>query len=207
MADIPIIFSAPMVQALLAGRKTMTRRLAWQDIPDPADSMLTIGRKATRWQAVRPGDRLWVKEAWAAPGGYDSMKPSELPRTVRIFYGNDINISGRGRPRALRFMPRWASRITLTLTATRVERLQEITYEDVTAEGIETRQFGATTEHEGFRTWRHPDGRFTPHARAAFRQLWDSLHGPGAWDANPEVVALSFTVAQHNIDHPPRSTP
>ena len=95
-----------------------------------------------------------------------------------------MSIPPRWRPSI--HMPRSASRLTLTVTEVRVQRLQDISEEDARAEGIEGE----------FLPW--PQGYWT--YRPYFAELWNSLHGPDAWDANPWVVALSFTVQHGNID-------
>ena len=85
-------------------------------------------------------------------------------------------------------MPRWASRLTLTVTDVRVQRVQEISEDDARSEG-----FGSlitTVDKLG--------PSIT--ARDGFREIWNSIHGPGAWDANPWVAAISFTVHRCNID-------
>jgi hypothetical protein len=92
-------------------------------------------------------------------------------------------------------MPRWASRLTLTVTDVRVQRLQEIAEADAVAEGVNPCLEGNQC----------PDG---PHGgccamydpKDAYAALWNSLHGPDAWDANPWVYALTFTVHHRNID-------
>lgn len=91
-------------------------------------------------------------------------------------------------------MPRWASRLTLTVTATKLERLQDISEDDAIAEGISW-----SDDYEGYHTedCRHFHGRS---AARSFEQLWEHLHGPDAWAANPELVCPSFTVAVGNID-------
>ncbi len=86
-------------------------------------------------------------------------------------------------------MPRWASRLTLTVTDVRVQRLQEISEED------------ALTQ-KAFR-YEAADAcalRVAAILPRAFRDLWNSIHGPDAWDANPWVAAISFTVHRCNID-------
>lgn len=207
MRDHPIIFSAPMVLALLAGRKTQTRRLAWRDplpVPDDArDYWLARGAKVsgaddtdTRlawmpspWQRVKPGDRLWVRENWkpvpasayrCSEGVQQTPNPGD-PDEAAV-YGAGWDRSTGGAPwRPSIHMPRWASRLTLSVTDVRVQRLQEISEADAEAEGFVS--IGVDDP-----------GRW-------FANLWNSLHGPDAWAANPEVVALTFTVAQRNIDH------
>jgi hypothetical protein len=88
-------------------------------------------------------------------------------------------------------MPRWVSRMTGAVTATKLERLQDISEEDAKAEGI-------SQELGGF--WRAYEGATGTTARAGFALLWNHLHGAGSWDASPAVVALTFTVHKTNID-------
>jgi len=93
-------------------------------------------------------------------------------------------------------MPRAASRITLTVTAVRTEPLQRIPEVDCLAEGsipAENPSLGGCVDGG---VMVHTDRECvyaTP--RAWYRELWDKLHGPGSWDANPEVVVLTFTVS------------
>jgi hypothetical protein len=250
MTDIPIIFSASMIRALLDGRKTMTRRLAWGkpfgvDIDhDAADAMRALGHKVsgpddtdhriawppTRWQRVKPGDRLWVRETWCASGCLDKFSPKQIALQALeanyrrpwcpIKYEADGGVDkwttdwGEfGRSRSGRFMPRWASRLTLIVTATKIERLQEIGNDDAEAEGIESELWDQavgyrdyTKPNAWFCTW--PGALFDSKAyasprkiqRRSFKSLWISLHGPDSWDANPEVVCLSFRAVKANID-------
>ena len=86
-------------------------------------------------------------------------------------------------------MPRWASRLTLIVTGSKVERLQDISRADVMAEGIHERA-GAPMS-DVFAGWHEP-----------FADLWIGLHGEASWDENPEVVAISFRVIKANIDAP-----
>lgn len=196
MPDKPIIFSAPMVRALLDGRKTQTRRLikhrsidlsispsaednhpVWIQFRHPKSGPLTCVKRP-----YAPGDRLYVREAID-----NASEPGDVfyRADYEAAHGNDG--AGLGwRPSI--HMPRWASRITLTVTEVRVQRLQEISAEDVQAEGACELAFIPPTEAD------------TEEARGIFRTLWNSLHGPDAWDANPWVSALSFTVERGNID-------
>jgi len=172
MKDHPIIFSGPMVRALLDGRKTMTRRLASSPL-----------RKC----AV--GDRLWVRETF--------MYPNDQITIYRATWREDakrdrLENVPKDEPTGWTpciHMPRSASRLTLVVTATKVERLQQITGNDAMAEGIEATEFYVPKEHGSF----------------AFRRLWESLHGAGSWAANPELVALTFTVHRQNIDALPKA--
>jgi hypothetical protein len=233
MTDRPIIFSAPMVRALLAGTKTQTRRLLKPQWADGANQSFTgwraeraastlwnlmggIGIGATLRVGRAPGDRLWVKEAWNAftfsQDGEDAWPTAKIPTADEILetkeaaYRFDVQAIHRESDRARKWfadqkwrpsihMPRWASRLTLTVTEVRVQRLQNISEADAVAEGI-------IATHEGWATDAH--GRhWGPTARDAYRILWNDLHGPGSWDANPWVVAVTFTVQRGNIDEVP----
>lgn len=108
-------------------------------------------------------------------------------------------------------MPRWASRLTLTVTAVKLEQLQDITEEDALAEGIETdiwdmapvaRRYGTEGWFVGWPRETEPNISVEADevCRRSFAALWNSLHGPGAWERNPEVVALTFRPELRNID-------
>jgi hypothetical protein len=216
MADRPMIFSAPMVRALLDGRKTQTR-LVLNPQPDTTSDPSGLGEwgalnRYGYWspaEGIRPyqiGDRLWVREAWRAERGQDRQNATEMATAclaagysrvwAPIFYDVDaarVNFENgmvAGRYRHSHFMPRWASRLTLIVTDVRVQRLQDISETDAVAEGaapILKDQLQAIPGMEGH--------------RGDFRGLWNSIHGPDAWDANPWVCALTFTVHRCNIDH------
>jgi hypothetical protein len=206
--DRPILFSAPMIRALLAGRKTQTRR-AIKSAPVNvvsfigADNLPTweYGLCLTHDRAInkhvrcpygQPGDQLWVREAFRFDAMWDARPPRDVPR----LYGgeqSDVFYEARaydwGRPGRLRpgmFMPRWASRITLNVTDVRVQRLNDTSEADATAEGSQEPSLvpliGAC--------WSERD---------AYAKLWEHINGPGSWEANPWVWAVSFTLegAQH----------
>lgn len=173
------------------------------------------------------GDRLWVREAWRVSKRWDETAPNELPvRGCTVFYeagGSASNDTGgwtqdswpltsaslpewAGRYRNPLHMPRWASRLTLTVTDVQVQRLQEISPADAIAEGIgkvmvpvaaRTGSIGAIGR---WGVW----GSDAPPAdtpQDAYRDLWDSINAARApWAANPWVVAVSFDVARSNID-------
>lgn len=202
MTDRPIIFSSAMILALLDGRKTMTRRLLWRSVPrgfvatgvlahDAEGKDRRPRRLATSWWSIKQGDRLWVRETWAKhPYFVDGVPCAPLYRadpTYRDMKPGDFGWSWRPSI----YMPRWASRLTLTVLSVQVERLHDITEDDARAEGVGwvVAPFG----ENGTAMW---NGSF----RAAFGGLWNRLHGAGAWEANPEVVAVSFTVKRENID-------
>ena len=194
MADRPIIFSGSRIGALLDGRKTQTRRLAWRkrEIFEPgADDTERVvyqnGRafalRPTIWQKVHPGDRLWVRESFVRcetdKGPTNNVVFRVDSKDLKGDYWSEIAIDPNGvKWHSSIHMPRWASRLTLVVTATKIERVQEISGSDVEAEGA--------SNCVDDPMW--------------FPCLWDSLHGKGSWDANPEVVALTFEVHHRNID-------
>ncbi|MGO7089428.1 hypothetical protein AB9E14_23420 [Rhizobium leguminosarum] len=240
MTDRPILFSAPMIRALLDGRKTQTRRdltktFARYPQLEGYETNGTLkpvdGRKVPCVEFVHSplglwdpetnpggrsgwyvplkaavGDRLWARETWRPVG---SLHPWDLEiiydangehRTIKDgeFGDEDWNMpkaAERGNVPSL-FMPRWASRLTLTVTDVRVERLQDISEQDCVAEGIEwvTR----TSSGNFYRNFDAPDLPIM--AYGAYRSLWNHINGTGAWESNPFVVAYTFTVQRGNID-------
>lgn len=253
MADRPIIFSAPMVRALLDGRKTQTRRVL-KDVPPPPAPNCAPGNTARHpqpyldaycgqkrtdanprgmshdwhwWQvddrpgrvAFRlpyvPGSRLWVRETCRAvehEDGTDAVEylaDAACARIKNTMQTADqwlamYHYGARGPDRENRegqkvpsiHMPRWASRLTLTVTDVRVQRLQEISYFDTCAEGVDCETCEAMGQSACYR-------KGCGASKDAFRTLWNNLHGPAAWDANPWVCAISFDVRRGNIDQVP----
>ena len=206
----PILFSAPMVRALLAGTKTQTRRIVK---PQPATTarwggwitcstarenegkaMWGHGEHLDRPHYVRcpygqPGDRLWVRETTS------ESEPCFLGGKAQptVWYRADNNrpmwADRKWTPSIL--SPRRLSRITLEITEVRVQRLTDISGDDVVAEGIrrpsamtivELSAFAGTTE--------------TSWLRNQYLALWQSLNGPGSWDANPWVWVVEFKRVQ-----------
>lgn len=190
MTDRPIIFSAPMVRAMIDGRKTMTRRLAWRDVPtrDGVYAGEIKTRRPSPWQKVKPGDRLWVKETFSVAPSEAYGEIAHYRASIRDGFGVIWTSS--------RFMPRRHSRLTLLVTATKIERLQAISEEDCLSEGVrrDGPEYGAWLASY---TVSDIESRA---ARGAFKGLWIKLHGSDAWDANPEVVAVTFDVRKANID-------
>lgn len=201
MTDYPIIFSAPMVKALLSGRKVMTRRLAWRQTiaspkkprPGAAHGEDGYSYYPTSWQRVKPGDRLWVRENLTV--GYWPCRADYSADSTQVPSGDKLP-HDKLYPRITVpsiHMPRWASRLTLVVTATKIERLNDISEADAQAEGMPKPYFG-----DG-------DPPFTENAIMVsrvkqFRNLWNALHGDGAWADNPEVIAMSIIVHKQNIN-------
>lgn len=205
MTERPILFSAPMVRALLAGTKTQTRRV----IKAPGVfvssgavdgfgvvSMYDGAIREVRCPYGQPGDRLWVRETWQGPlipeseytGPHERAK-FNLPKFCQYaadggpapeFIDDDDNRHCRWRPSI--HMPRWASRILLEVIAVRVERLQDISEADALAEGIESYALNGKAGITG--ELNLPAGYF--------RYLWESINGPDSWDLNPWVWVVEF---------------
>ena len=200
MTDRPILFSAPMVRALLAGTKTQTRRILK---PKPEGQVWRYGwdkNGGATFSAgdelisgkipIWAGDRLWVRETWQGLSFGDYLPTKSSQCEVRYAATDpcaDLDVEARGYPwRPSIFMPRFASRLTLTVTDVRVERLQDISEADALAEGIDRIQFPERGD------WGWPQRKYG--------ELWDSINGPGAWNSNPWVAAYSFEVHHSNID-------
>lgn len=247
MADRPIIFSAPMIAALLAGRKTQTRRILKPQPPadaryagvhyasyEPSSWFFNTDRGSYKVrERFEEGDRLWVREnhqfrgasyndgtegdpnwsedewfrVWGCGGPGDSWDPEfrngwspSMHMGVHDLVGPEHDEGPDVRGFATKVlpsihMPRWASRLTLLVTDVRVERLQDISEEDAVAEGLKPETCA------GQRMWDPgpPHGHFA-HPQVAYRVIWEDIHGPGSWDANPWIVAVTFSVHARNID-------
>ncbi|MFK1308571.1 hypothetical protein ACIUYH_15640 [Pseudomonas aeruginosa] len=196
----PILFSGPMVRAILEGRKTVTRRVV-KPQPDFLGSMVDPNTPFKTLDAGlharitcphgQPDDRLWVREAWAADAQVDAIAPRDLSQGEPIWYPADFSVrqtgcsmisKGRGRPSI--HMPRWASRILLEITAVRIERLQDISEKQALAEGVEL-------EGEGV-CWAGAAGTASDNPVESFRLLWELINGAGSWNANPWVWVVEF---------------
>jgi hypothetical protein len=230
MVDRPILFSAPMVRALLDGRKSQTRRILK---PQPFDDgyyegvinmtpvrchdgdmiwrfgVGAVGGGAIREQVIetrfQTGDRLWVKERCFIPPEYISDRdmrdgadtwPSAIYAADDIEGGRDMVERCRWRHRTSIHCPRSVSRLTLTVTDVRVERLQDISEADADAEG-----FGGDYPHV-IMPHLFPDAEKAGclSLPECYGVLWDSINGAGSWEANPWVVAVSFDCRKGNID-------
>lgn len=207
MKEKSILFSGEMVRAILSGQKTMTRRIIIRSfIPEPTrilrwkDDLWAPESNSGRmfinasWQPFKckygqPGDRLWVRETWA-------------PKSGKIIAHNSI-IQYRADDKPLEWskkwhpsihMPRWASRITLEIADIRIQRLQEITDDDILAEGCP--KFGKvgipTYGDHAINPWpyeKHSERRW-------WQSLWNSINEEReyGWDKNPFVFVISFKV-------------
>jgi hypothetical protein len=145
-----------------------------------------------------PGDGLWVCEGWRTYKSLDELRPSSISRGAGIQYeagGTSVHghetLLGMGRYRQSRFMPRWASRITLEVTAVRVERLHDISEEDAREEGA-----ALTQKEEAYEILFAPlsSGRrylVQECHRYGFQNLWCGIN-KSEWGNNPWVWVISF---------------
>jgi hypothetical protein len=211
MNSKPIIFSTPMVKAILSGQKTMTRRVVKLKKGFTVGN-IKFGSKIEEYIICDPdggevpmefvspyglpGDHLWLRETHRFDEAYDGRPANGLkvPEGVAVeckampnavmTEGNghrELKYPGKWRPSI--FMPRWASRITLEVTGVRVERLQDISHTDITAEGL-----GDNYTEIG---WNY-----------AFGQLWNSINGKKyPWSSNPFVWVISFKMINPEAPH------
>jgi hypothetical protein len=229
MTDRPILFSAPMIRALLEGRKTQTRRelkVLNASMLDAAE--LDDGKCLAPLAKYAKGDRLWVREThyrfgyWEPVPGVTTKGGREkwrfvatrkdvlfdAPAEFRKGRHHKDSATPAWHKRLARFMPRRFSRATLTLTEVRVQRLSAITEEDAQAESFKAGQlndgFGPRDLGGGY-TVESP-GTYAS-AVGMFQLTWQELHPE--WDgySDPWVVALTFTLERQNIDTKFPSTP
>lgn len=207
MKERPILFSAPMVRAILAGTKTQTRRMVKpQPLPELRDA--TVDQLGAHWvkrlsddvsleSHVRcpygaAGGKLWVRET--IERGPLLFRMGEM-RDTAIYAADGAETKLDTWPWQRDVLPsihcpRGLSRITLEVTDVRVERLQDITERDVMAEGIEQVD-GALDDAEIVRLAK-ASKLMLEDARASFAALWESINGAGSWVANPWVWVVSF---------------
>lgn len=210
MAERPILFSAPMVRALLAGRKTQTRRLVKPREPRGSSWQMTYIGDGRLWPHVytRPtltrlapapcphgqtGDRLWVKETirrvhpWHGRYDYAEYVADQAPTPLDTWPWKRNVLPSI-------FCPIGLSRLTLEVTGVRVERVQEISDEDAKAEGVKPTDAAAVFQEGG---GRHPQMEMT--CRGAFACLWDSINAKRgcSWESNPWVWVVTFKVVEN----------
>lgn len=229
----PILFSTPMVLALLAGRKTQTRRLIKpQPFADgyldgeidvveiPADSR---GPKAFRFNAtavggqavleevfeprISEGDKLWVRETLACSvdwglfyDAHGGIGPSEehflederAQKIVDRWAKDDETLWLVPSI----FMPRWASRSTLTVTGVKVQRLKDISREDAIAEGIIRNPHAPQSAVEAGCDWTFEGDHRYGSPISAFACLWDSI------SATPKPVKGDDGKISHYVSYP-----
>jgi hypothetical protein len=198
----PILFSAPMVRAILDGRKTVTRRavnpqpvltegsgFSWKGHlfgcgSDDRETARNFSKHCCPFG--KPGDRLYVRETCFINDYREAGVPVDERASCEIHYRADGIPDFEGEEELIRWrpsihMPRWASRILLEITDVRVERLQDISRADIRAEGLQCPpELASDDVSPNYRDW-YP---------AAWKELWNSTGGD--WDANPWVWVVEF---------------
>ncbi|WP_313020951.1 hypothetical protein [Atlantibacter hermannii] len=233
MKERGMIFNGEMVRAILDGRKTQTRRIISERHLNLIDLGSQIGECYPLECGIdhensqsyyrehcpfgKPGDRIWVREAYQGPlFDYEHMEAYledsskfEKPdfcvyradgKPAPEFYDADDNLHCCWRPSI--HMPRWASRILLEITDVRVERLNSISHEDAEREGIHIEVWDQTVvarnyaaEDEFFQFWSEDFPHYVNMNdlyRASFQSLWKSIYGEESWQANPWVWVIEF---------------
>lgn len=189
----PILFSTPMVQAILEGRKTQTRRVVK---PQPDEDGLAKFILSQRWEDTsgkvypcpygQPGDVLWVRENYLKPpitsdkmirDGADTWPKFEYVASCSETEIEQYKDWGWKLKPSIH-MPNAACRLFLQIESVRVERLQEISEADAIAEGVT--DFGKQEFHP---IWT---------AKKAFKSLWQFINGTESWEANPWVWVVTF---------------
>ena len=202
----PILFSAPMVRAILEGRKSMTRRVV-KPQPPTAEAVrelcgdtfhLFTDCRASSPAEFRVAGPVWAvrqlcgQQEWTCPYG----QPGDRLWVRETWcYGDDLNGNeavyfkadspqGQYIWKPSIYMPRKLSRVTLEVAGVRVERLQEITDADALAEGVNTQGPYYVEDYEKQQSV----------SVAQFAALWDSINGKKyPWDSNPFCWVIEFT--------------
>lgn len=214
MKELPMIFNAEMVRAILNGHKTQTRRpvkFPFRDVNlgcELSGNELAGELSASNYWNSRvgqPGDRIWVRETWQAiheelnddgyvdETTYAPAIPKEEDNYWHPVYAADNwceDREQRGFPwRPAIHQPRWASRIFLEITSVRVERLNSICDHDVLQEGLyQLPASGRFCLHPGMQYF----GLASYSAQEAYSWLWQSIYGADSWQANPWVWVIEF---------------
>ena len=186
----PIIFSAPMVRAILDDEKTQTRQIIKPVRGKSPCDLVAEARTGDYRSCPWPdGGRLWVRESFSGSMDYERHGYPLKEWGNKIFYWADgIPRSGEWtKPRSPIHMPRCLSRITLEITDIRAERLQDITEADARAEGI-TDGGCLTCGAPEACDCRSPQ----PDARDSFANFWMGIHGSDSWHADPWVWVICF---------------
>lgn len=207
MKQKPILFSTPMVQAILEGRKTMTRRTVkfpknWNHKDDVWDWVALKDFHPNVFK-YKVGDVLWVRETflfYSDENANDAVLYKAEPHADEFSKGL---FEGKPKWKPSIFMPKEACRIFLEITDIKVERLQDISEEDAIKEGIEseikadrkwfynylTKEFSFL----GSENVRHEHlGKIYSSSQISFVTLWKSINGIESWEANPFVWVISF---------------
>lgn len=181
MKERPILFSAPMVNAILDGKKTQTRRVIkghWKEWLESINDITNLDASCALENQCpygKPGDQLWVRETFHSPTDQVTIYRANWREDARARGFDNIPNTVNWKWTPSIHMPRWASRIQLEITGIRVERLQDISDDDALEEGVDR----TNTSIKGY-------------ARQRFQNLWQKINGVDSWDQNPWVWVIEF---------------
>lgn len=211
MKETPILFGTPMVQAILEGRKTMTRRIVkpmrtqikWLSVSGINKSPAII-QESNEWWSIKdivnegnitsikcpygqPCDRLWVRE---------TFQPVNHPELKFRYKADHLNPKSVIWKPSI-FMPKAAARIWLEVVQVKVERLQDISREDAEKEGVECKMitseiFQTYLGYKNYLFAQYDDAYYFRNPVDSFESLWSSINGEGTWEENPWVWVIEF---------------
>jgi hypothetical protein len=202
MRELPILFQTDMVQANLAGRKTMTRRLlksmskkfkaeCWEIRQvDGKFYEAIIGAEQHFPSEIKcpygkVGNVLWVRESFCMPDDEYFYKADGMEKSEHYLW------DGKWKPSI--YMPKEAARIWLKVLSVKAERAQDISEADAVREGVE---FLFTEHVSGYKYYLGNPAQINllDSAKDSFRSLWISINGQESWDANPWVWAIEYKI-------------
>lgn len=207
MKQTPILFKTEMVQAILDGRKTQTRRiLKRQPDIDPqtgdwlykgiegSEEVIPINEWVNAKQGScpfgKPGDLLWVKETFSQYRDFAEDTKDENPFIYKadvdncgqypcILNGEEVYVNKRNHWKPSLFMPKSAARLWLEIVSVRLERLKHISESDAFNEGVRYINGAYASPGHGL-------------CQSRFKDLWESINGPDSWEENPFVWVVEF---------------
>lgn len=202
----PILFSTPMVQAILDGSKTQTRRVVK---PQPVDFVndphydiqipykgnmvngIPLGKQvgglspAIKCPYGQPGDILWVRETWQ-----QRSEKAQLMGFDKYIHKAGWKYCTDGGWKPSIHMPKEACRLFLRMKSARVERLQDMSEKDARAEGVK-KTYSEASQMIFYKDYLNPDCEWRSPIYS-FQSLWESINGAESWDANPWVWVVEF---------------
>ena len=196
MRFIPILFSTEMVQAILDGRKTQTRRVV------KSNGVIHTARKIVfedeNWQGEsgrkikcpygQPGDVLWLRETWSDCTDRPDCPAYKAGKDGWEAFHGDL----KWKPSI--HMPKAACRLFLRVKSVRVERLQDISTEDAMVEGIEFSSIRTFPDYKDYlvKSTKHAEVFHLLNPRLSFQTLWQSINGEESWNSNPWMWVIEF---------------
>jgi hypothetical protein len=217
----PILFNTKMVQAILQGNKTQTRRIVKEqpkqdELLAKADNEFVLAEDNKSWQkstegeyigrvkhSVKPpynvGDILWVRETWTKIEAFVNYADYEINKDLKYLYKCDDNgiehafiDVGVKKWRPSIHMPRAAARLFLRVTNVKAERLQDITEDGAKAEGADKATYDLYTE-------KYSNDESTDNYKDGFHKIWDSCYQwPKSWINNNWVWVIEFEKVEDN---------